>query len=208
MKVAIFTILIFFSINSFCQGEVLFLTGKTLKYDSLNVDHENKKINGVFYSGKKEKAKPKKYDLEYDLVYAIKQSNSNQIDILYKPDSTQTHEYGIEDMGYYLEGQLEANKNFKTPLITAVGFGTGVAVGYVLYSSVPIIAMPLVYSAAVLIPKTRIRKKKIEDKTNIEQKAYKEGYKKAAKSKKFKNAIISNASGLVIGIIVGFSTAK
>jgi len=208
MKIRIFAILLFLSINGFSQGEVVFLSSKTLKFDSLKVDHEAKKIEGIFHPTKKRKSGTKEYNIEYDLVYAIKHNNPKGIEILYKPDSTYHQEYGIEDMGFYIEGQQEATKTFKTPIISAVGFASGVGVGYVLYSSVPIIAMPLLYSGAILIPKVKIRKKKIEDKKNIEQTAYKEGYRKVAKTKKFKSAIVSNASGLLLGIIVGFSTAK
>lgn len=196
-----FLLLLVLSFNGYCQGEIIFNSGKTVRFN--NVSIEDGKVRGDFYKKKRKGEKKINKDFPVENVFAINHDNKEQWEIIYVQDTSNVYDLNVEDMEFYVLGEQEALLNHKTELIQIVGFAGGAALGYFLYSSVAIIATPIIYTGIVLIPKVRIKREKLKDENLLEKQAFIEGYVSVAKTKKVKSALISNASGILAGAIVG-----
>jgi len=134
----------------------------------------------------------------YD-VFSIVESNGNEI-IIYKQDSSSLEAFNLIEMRAFLQGETDAMKDFKSPLITTGGFVVAGASALFIPPTLVILTSGA-YCAGVGLIKPNEKKFKIplEYKNNEH---YLLGYKKEVKNKRIKNAII----GTGIGLIAGFTT--
>ncbi len=158
---------------------------------------EYKFANKDFITYKSLKNKSK--SIETYEVFSLIENNGNEI-VVYKQDTTYQGAFSILEMRAFVQGQTDANKNFKSPLITAGGIVLAGASSVVI-NPVFIILVSGAYCTTIGLTKTSEKKLTIplEYKNNEH---YLLGYKKECKHKRIKSAILGSG----IGLVVGFTT--
>ena len=154
---------------------------------------ENKDF--ITYKSVKNKSK----GIESFDVFSIIEKNGNEI-IIYSQDTSYEGSFNLLEMRAFVQGQADANKNFKSPLITVGGIVIS-GVSSVVINPVFVILVPGAYCSVIGLTKASEKRMNIplEYKSNEH---YLLGYKQESKHKRIKNAIIGSG----IGLAVGFTT--
>ncbi len=187
-----------FSLNSFAQyDKVELINGKVLTGRITSVTSESINVR-MFHKGQKIDRIIDKYR-----VFALNYEEGKR-QILYSRDTTAGRDYTVKQLERLIKGEQDAIKGHKTfvPLaLSAIGGGSGgyiLGPGNFLILGVPFIAM---LSSAVLIHPT-IKKSAVRDEQLLNDKLYKKGYKRIAKSKRNKQVVIGSIAGTVLGAII------
>lgn len=105
--------------------------------------------------------------------------------------------YEVKEMKMYMLGENEASDHYKSKVSNYFSFGAGAFAGYYLAQDKLFpIAAPLVISSVVLIPGVSVKKNEMNEayrKTG----PYRDGYKRAAKGRKFLSSFKYSAMGML-----------
>ncbi len=188
IKLLSIAIILAFSGILSAQNTLWLANGKKKEIGEYKLD--NKEF--VVYKNKKGKFKSiEKFD-----IFAIIDQSSKEITI-YQPDSTHKESFSIIEMRAFVQGQYDAQLNFKSPLSTLGGAGIAAAASLFinpLYT--PIVSG--VYCGVIGFTKTSEKKIIIPNEYQNSD-HYLLGYKKETKRKRIKNAILGSAMGLAAG---------
>jgi hypothetical protein len=159
-------------------------------------------IDTSFYGVKilhPKKNKTKEMIIEGERIFSVKFANGHE-KFIYFQDTTIGNEFTIEETRYFLYGERDADKGFKSPWWPVGNFAVGAASGFALnsyFSFLPPFAFPLM----TRIPKVTIRHHTVSNLNYLKQDTYILGYERVARKKR---VLKSFASG-VVGLAVGFA---
>ena len=149
-----------------------FLSCRVLSDTSTIMDVEMTKRNG----------KVKKREIHKSDVFSYSKGGGPEI-ILYAKDSLYGDIYSIEEMQIYLVGERDARENFKWWPTAAVGFALCGTIAYLSGDGyVTTFAPPVLWTAAQLIGKIRIREKYMSDLNYKYNDIYAEGFEPPARA--------------------------
>lgn len=156
------------------------------------------------------------------------QYNNQEDRVLYNKDTLFGNQLSIKQMRKYVYGAADARKNYNTHWYFAGGAVLGFSSVFLdtyLYpkeaaqgnsesgpfrtspSVFPIIA-PIVYTVAIALPKTRLRKKHVDHLRLKNNEFYQGGFEKIARQKRIFTGLGSTAAGMALGYICYFIFRK
>lgn len=141
-------------------------------------------------------------NIEKDDVFCIGYKNNNFF-YYYSQDTARGDWFTREEMWYFTQGERDAHKGFKPTTNIIIGGITGLAAGMTGLYVAP--AVPLGFYLLSDITKIKIRHASVSNPELLQHDAYILGYQKVARSKRRVHAIISGASGLILGYITYFA---
>jgi len=194
MRLIKFSVSFIFVLSAFfvnAQNTLWLTNGKKINIGEFKI--ENKDY--ISYKSLKNKSK----SIETYEVFSLIEKDGNEI-IVYNQDTTYEGAFTLIEMRAFVQGQSDANQNFKSPLITAGGIVV-MGASSVVINPVFVILVAGAYCTTIGVTKPSHKKLNIpmEYKNNEH---YVLGYKKETKHKRIKNAIIGSG----IGLAVGFTT--
>lgn len=201
MKILLAVILFVSSIYEInAQETIWLLNGEKITASKYSIDSENRMF---YYQNLKGKTK----DIELDFIFSTVDSLGNEV-VIYTPDTVDEEGsflYSEKEMRQYIEGAIEARKNYKGLIAFGTGFLTGVAA--------PFIPAPPFVNALFLVPvypavnttiigATNPSEEKFFEKYPNQQEniPFKEGYLDIAREKRVRKSIYGGLSGILIGI--------
>jgi hypothetical protein len=193
LKYIILFIAIHFHAFSFAQDEVILLSGKTIEGKLVNIQDdfitiETKKGNKTLVK-----------NIETYRVFSILYGDG-YTKILYTKDTLIGNDFTVEEMQYFVWGERDALRGYRTPVTTVAGFATGLAGGVFAGESFLVILVPFAYTGIQTLPKIRINKKTVSDLSYLNHEPYLMGYERIARSKKIQNALKGSIAGMLTGI--------
>ena len=143
--------------------------------------------------------KDKMIILDSERIFSVSFANGSQ-KIYYRQDTTIGNDLTIADTRFFIAGEQDADKGYRSTFTTVGAAAVGVASGslYNLLSLVP----PFLYSCGVLIPKVKIKRNTVSNQDYLRNDAYVVGYQRVAQKKRTLNALKSGAVGLVAGFLI------
>lgn len=155
----------------------------------------------------KKNGKVKVHEIHKNDVFSVTKRGEKEI-VLYAPNPMIGDIYQIEEMRFYMAGENDARNNFTAWPTFIVGFALCGTISYLgeeglILSIVP----PLVYTAAQLIPKIKIREETISDMSYQYNDFYADGYEPPARTRKIiralQGAYAGAAAGLAAYLLIG-----
>ncbi|RME19257.1 MAG: hypothetical protein D6799_01590 [Bacteroidetes bacterium] len=141
-------------------------------------------------------------NLEKDDIFCIRYKDGTNF-YYYSQDTIRGDWFTRDEMWHFTQGERDARKGFK-PIATSIIGGTlGALAGMTGMYVAP--ALPLGFYLISDITKIKIRQHSISNPELLQYDAYILGYQKVSRSKRRIHAIISGASGLLLGYITYFS---
>jgi hypothetical protein len=165
----------------------------------LNVDITDDSGANIFFNAPKKNGKMKSFSLYKTDIFSVTKKGQAE-SVLYVKDEPMGNEYSVPEMRYFLHGENDARKGFRT-WPTAVGGVIYGAAGTMVMgrSLIPFALFPVTYSLGMQLPVIKIRKETISNTDFPSQPTYKEGYNKVARSKKFIKSFVYTFAGVAIG---------
>jgi hypothetical protein len=185
--------LIFLSLSTKSQDTIILLTGHTIP---CKVYQENENVITCEFI---KKGREERLILDTYRVFAIKFGNGEE-KVYYQQDSTKGNWFTLEEMRYFIYGEQDAMKGYKSPMTSILGVIAGAGAGFFAIESLILFGAPLVYTTGNIFPYIIIDRKTVRDEKLLEQETYVQGYERVARSKKIQNALKSSTVGLAIGI--------
>lgn len=188
--------IIFISFTSFyikAQDTILLLTGHVIP---CKIYQENENVISCEYQ---KRGRDEKLVLDTYRVFSIKYGNGEE-KIFYKQDTLNGNWFTVDEMRYFIYGEQDAMKGYKSPMTSILGVIAGAGAGFFAMESLIFFGAPLVYASGNLLPYIIIDRKTVRDEKLLEQETYVQGYERVARSKKIQNALKSSAAGLLLGI--------
>ncbi|MFN7013800.1 MAG: hypothetical protein ACK4ON_05980 [Bacteroidia bacterium] len=189
----IFIVILGFSLSIKAQDTIILLTGHIIP---CKVYQENDNVITCEYI---KKGREERLILDSYRVFSIKFGNGEE-KVYYKQDTVSGNWFTVDEMRYFIYGEQDAMKGYKSPMTSILGVIAGAGAGFFAMESLFFFAAPLVYTSGNLLPYIFIKRKTVRDEKLLEQEAYVQGYERVARSKKIQNALKSSAAGLAIGI--------
>lgn len=181
------------AIISKAQDTIVLLTGHIIP---CKVYQENENVITCEFV---KKGREEKLIIDTYRVFSIKFANGQE-KVFYQQDTTKGNWFTVDEMRYFIYGEQDAMKGYKSPMTTVLGLIAGAGAGFFAMESLILLGAPLVYTAGNLIPYIIIDRKTVRNEKFLEQETYIQGYERVARSKKIQNALKSSAAGLAIGI--------
>lgn len=175
------------------QDTIVLLTGHIIP---CKVYQENENVITCEFV---KKGREEKLIIDTYRVFSIKFANGQE-KVFYEQDTTKGNWFTVDEMRYFIYGEQDAMKGYKSPMTTVLGLIAGGGAGFFALESLILFGAPLVYTAGNLIPYIIIDRKTVRNEKLLEQETYVQGYERVARSKKIQNALKSSAAGLAIGI--------
>lgn len=175
------------------QDTIVLLTGHIIP---CKVYQENENVITCEFV---KKGREEKLIIDTYRVFSIKFANGQE-KVFYQQDTTKGNWFTVDEMRYFIYGEQDAMKGYKSPMTTVLGLIAGAGAGFFAMESLILLGAPLVYTAGNLIPYIIIDRKTVRNEKFLEQETYIQGYERVARSKKIQNALKSSAAGLAIGI--------
>lgn len=190
------------SLASFSQDTLLLMNGRTL---NCNIVADSGTVYVLELT--KKNGKVKVHEIHKNDVFSVTKRGEKEI-VLYAPNPMIGDIYQIEEMRFYMAGENDARNNFTAWPTFIVGFALCGTISYLgeeglILSIVP----PLVYTAAQLIPKIKIREETISDMSYQYNDFYADGYEPPARTRKIiralQGAYAGAAAGLAAYLLIG-----
>ena len=196
LVIFIFSLIIFqiITTGSFSQNTLVLTNGKKIDIGEFKLNENN------ILAYKNSKGKIKSVLIE-DVFSSIDKLGTETI--YYKPDSTDSESFNIEEMRFFINGESDAINNYKNLWTTiggiVIGAGSVISVPLVGLNSLYIPIFPTAYTSTVGLIKVKTQKLGIE-KQYLDNKHYVLGFKKVAKHKRIKNSLFGSGIGIAVGI--------
>jgi hypothetical protein len=185
--------LIFCFLDTIAQDDILFMSGKT--------DHgiiTDTTGNSVKYTYLSKKGKQREAEIEKERIFSITYKGGSEI-VLYTQDTANGGDFSESEMRYFIMGEQDADKGYKSPWATvgavAAGLGGGLT-GSLIF--VPLI--PGLYAAVAGSRWIKIKRTTVSTQDALKQQAYLLGYERVARSKRIQNVLKGAGIGLVAGL--------
>lgn len=106
--------------------------------------------------------------------------------IIYEYNPEAGNKYKIDEMRDFMEGQRQADRFYHSRTYNYIGLAAGLGAGYLLADdqSPVFFVTPLIYSAIIIAPGIKVKRNEM-NKDLIDKVAYRDGYRKVARSRKF-----------------------
>ncbi|MGE0562426.1 MAG: hypothetical protein AB7O47_11450 [Flavobacteriales bacterium] len=181
--------------NSFAQDELLFLNGKELKGEILNVT--NYEITFKDLKGK---------EMVIDNYRVFSYHRDNKETLTYKYDTLEGNFLKEQDMRMFVYGEKDAYKSYHSRFSNTMGFAAGGIAGYFMHKEQAFIysVAPLVYTSVTLIFPTSVKQKRLNDLQYLKEEEYLRGHERVARSKRTQNALKSSFIGMGAGFLISF----
>lgn len=191
-----FIVLLMFCANFiFAQDELLFLNGKELKGEILNVT--NYEITFKDFKNK---------EIVID-NYRVFSYHKNKIETLtYKYDTLEGNFLKEQDMRMFVFGERDAFKSYHSRFSNVVGLAAGGVAGYFMHKDQAFIyaTAPLIYTTFTLPFSTSVKQKRLSDLQYLKDDEYLRGHERVARSKRTQNALLSSVIGMGSGFLISF----
>lgn len=193
-KFYLFGLLLFFAFNGMAQDTIVHRNGNEFVVEILK-ENESRIIYKLWNL-----PDSRTFTVDKSTIFSIKRKN-HKVDILYSYNPEMGNTYQVDEMRLYIKGQQDARK-FNSPISNVASIVGGAAGGYVLgQGGILGITAPIVMPILVTILPPRMKKKTVRDSRFSPIEAYREGYFREAKKKRyFKSLVLSSIS-------LGISTA-
>ncbi|MBL4707205.1 MAG: hypothetical protein JKY48_02025 [Flavobacteriales bacterium] len=197
MKKIITTLFIatFFVSAAVCQDTLKLLGGDLLEVKIGKITDEK-----ISYAGTH---KSKRYfrSVNTEEVFSYRLKDKSEV-LVYKYNPEVGNIYEVGEMYDYMIGGRHAEKEYRPLVSNIFALGAGIWSGYAISDgSHVLIAAPLIFSSLILIPGTRVQKHDV-NKNYRGNSAYRDGYKRVAKGKKFLNALKFSGLGMLGSFII------
>jgi uncharacterized protein YlzI (FlbEa/FlbD family) len=178
------------SLHANCQDTLRLMNGNVLE---VSIDSVSERVIS-FQS--RSSTKTSFQERTTDEIFSFRKKGQKEV-LVYKYNPDIGNFYKVDEMKRYIVGEQHADQYHNTTLtkISAVAVGT-VAGYFVADGGGVVIASPILYSAIMMIPNARIQRNQYNNKL-IENPAYKDGYNRVAKGKRFLNNLAYTALGMV-----------
>ena len=200
MKKGIGLLLILFTwIHCSAQQEksvILLMTGKLIEGTVTSEDTAY-----IYYEYEKSSGKVKQKQLDWERVFS--HTVDGKETVVYLEDTSSGNYFTEEEMRYYILGEQDAQKGYKSNWTVWVGVPTTAGLGYVLSSSPLVFAAPFVYMLATSMPKYKMTPSSISNPEFLKNPAYILGYERTARSKRLFKSLASGVAGAAIGVAIG-----
>jgi hypothetical protein len=202
-SVIIFMVVFLFGSPFFAQDKVLLMNGQEFSCRIVS----DSTVDIVFEVTRKS-GKLKTYERHKSDVFSYTYSGQPE-KVLYAMDTLLGDMYTEQAMRVYLAGERDARENYH-PIGTAVaGF---VICGTIAYAGqdgyLTLMAPPVLYTLAQLVPKLKIREKTMSNPDYKYNDYYADGYEPPARSKKVVRAMESSFAGAATGMALWFLIGK
>ncbi len=164
--------------------------GKVLNINESVVNYEYSKNNKTYIK-----------ELDTYRTFSILYGDGHT-EILYTQDSAMGNDFSVAEMKYFILGEQDAYKYFKSPGSTLLGFTLAATGGVFVAESFLVLLVPFLSTGLHTIPGIHIRKSKVSNPDYLKEITYVQGYKRVAKNKRIQNAI----KGSLIGVLAGIAT--
>lgn len=192
-RIFVLLLIVLSSLQLKAQDTIVLLTGHTLP---CKIYQENENVITCEFI---KKGREERLILDAYRVFSIKFGNGEE-KVYYKQDTVNGNWFTVEEMRYFIYGEQDAMKGYKSRMTTVLGVIAGAGAGFFAMKSLILLGAPLVYTAGNILPYIIIDRKTVRDEKLLEQETYVQGYERVARSKKIQNALKSSAAGLIIGI--------
>lgn len=175
------------------KDTVLLMNGEIIVSDVIDTSFYGVKIL------EQKKNKTKEVIIEGERIFSVKFDNGYE-KFVYFQDTTIGNEFTIEETRYFLYGERDAARSFKSPWWPAGNFAVGAASGFILnsyFSFLPPFAFPL----ASRIPKVRIKHSTVSNLGYLKQDTYILGYERVARKKRVLQSFATGVVGLLAGVV-------
>jgi hypothetical protein len=184
-------IFVFIASSVVAQQKILLMSGIEIEGKNIKVDEEF-----VHYEYT-QKDEVKTNSIEIYRVFAIYDEQSKE-QVIYERDSLFGRDLTVQEMRYFIFGEQDARKVFKSPSSTIASFIIGAGSGF----AINFFAIPVPFAATIIISsiKPRLTPDKLEHKTHLKEYSYYDGYRRIARNKKRGNALWGGFAGVAVGI--------
>lgn len=135
--------------------------------------------------------------IDLDLVYSVKYKNGVET-IFYKQDTLFGNYYTAQEIRYFLHGERDAMRSYRSPFWSAGAFAFGFAGG--LTASVFTFIPPFAYAGATTLFRIKIKPGTVSDPAYLKYDTYLLGYEKQARKHRIFRALIWGGIGMVGGL--------
>jgi len=193
----LFTFLVFVTAGStiFAQDQLIMMSGsvidcKVIAQDKVFIEYER-----VTRNGKVKQQSVSRYE-----VFSILHEDGTET-VLYQADNAQFNDYTVDQMRAYVNGELDARKNYKGGKSAFwIGLGVGAFSGYAGQANfLWTFGTPLVLSSASYIPNIRIREEAMSDTNYKFDNDYALGFERVSRTKLVMGTLKGSALGSAIG---------
>lgn len=187
-------VLLFFCVNfAYAQDKLLFLNGKDLKGEILNVTNYE-----ITFKDLKNK------EIIIDNYRVFSYHKDNKETLTYKYDTLEGNFLKEQDMRMFVYGERDAFKSYHSRFSNALGFAAGGVAGYFMHKDQAFIyaGAPLVYTTLTLPFPTRVKHKRLTDLQYLKDDEYLRGHERVARSKRTQNALLSSVIGMGSGFLI------
>ncbi len=178
----------------FSQDKILLISGKIIEGKVINVGEDT--IRFQF----RNKEKTEEGFIESYRVFSIQYDHGNE-KVIYKYDSTTVNDRTEDELRNFITGEQDALKGYKPAFAGVLSFLISGAITFLMNASFAVIVVPFVtYMAFVILYRAGIDNHTVRDPKLLSNPDYIEGYKRIAKSKKNKNALLGSIIGTGVGL--------
>lgn len=144
--------------------------------------------------------------VELDLVFAVRHPNGKE-DVLYKQDTLFGNYFTPQEVRYFMIGENDARKAYRSPIATAGGFVTGAAASIAVG---PFFGLPaaFVFGGVTTFTRVKIRPGTVSNPQNLKFDTYLLGYEKEARKRRMFRSMIAGVAGYATGLVMSYTVLK
>lgn len=177
------------------QDELLFLNGKELKGEMLNLTNYEITFKDV-----------KGNEMVIDNYRVFSYHKDNKETLIYKYDTLEGNFLKDRDMRMFVYGERDAYKSYHSRFSNVFGLAVGGLAGYFMHTDQAFIyaTTPLLYATITLAFPTTVKQKRLNDLQYLKEDEYLRGHERVARSKRTQNALKSSVIGMGAGFLISF----
>lgn len=175
------------------QDSILFIIGR-MDYGAI-VDTSGAEVK---YNYKDKKGRLQLAEIEKERIFSIIYNGVQEV-VLYQQDTTTSDDFSEQEMRYFIMGEQDADKGYKSPIATTGAVAAGVGGGLL----ASLIFTPLIPAAYAVIAGSRwikVKRKTVTRQDALKEPAYLLGYERVARGRRVQNVLKGAGAGLVIGL--------
>lgn len=136
--------------------------------------------------------------VDMDLVFSVRHPNGVE-DVVYKQDTLFGNYFTPDEVRYFMKGENDANRSYRSPFIVAGGFVAGAVGSYYLG---PFFGLPagFAYGGLTTMLRVKVRPNTVSNPSSLKYDTYLLGYEKEARKRRFMRSMIAGTGGYVAGL--------